>query len=244
MVQQFQKWLDATLERFHQRWETQPSFRATWGVLICAMALLFLCSTAFIGSNLLSGLFAGSGGGTYYNVAYNSGNGSTSNFAISTDTMAGTQVSTNVASPVATLTFSPTNTPTASPGPKTPTATPKVTDTPTPTDTPTGTAANFTVTATVLPNPLIRNQTGTITNIQTANQSQPNQQMNIALQFGQNPNCTAQLSQNPVTLDNNGFSPGPITFQVPNCAHSGDTVTATYTIGSDSYTNSNFAQVQ
>jgi hypothetical protein len=241
MVQQFQKWLDATLERFHKRWETQASFRATWGVLICAVALLFLCSTAFVGSNLLSGLFVGAGGATHYSVAYNTGNGSTSNFAISTGVDGGTAIPTSLASPVATLTFSPTNTPTASPGPKTPTATPKVTDTPTPTDTPTGTAASFTVTATVTP--MIGGQNATITNIQT-NPQQSGQTLTIGLQFGQNPNCTAATTPSTVTLDNNGASPGPIMFTVPNCAHSGDSVTATYTISGAMYTDSSFGTVQ
>ncbi len=239
MVQRFQKSLDAFIERFQDRWETQASFRATWSTLGSALALLFLCSCALLGTNVLSGFFNGPSSPTQAQVIINGNANNGSTFPLATDQAGATDIPLTSGTPVATVTFSPTATPTVTPPvPATPTPQPtgSASTTPTPSGTP---AAGQPFTVTMIITPMVVGQTATITNIQTANQPQPNQQMQITLQFGNDPNCTASPTPNPVQLDANGNDAGPATIQVPACTQNNATVSAVFTIGSQQYINPN-----
>jgi hypothetical protein len=239
MMQRFQQSLDAFFERFQDRWDTQPGFRTTWGIIGSALALVFLCSCALLGTNVLSGFFSGPTGPSSAQVIIggNANNGST--FPVATDQQEATQIPLTTGTPVATVTYSPTATPTVTPAAR-PSPTPQPggngNDTPTPIPQP------FTVSMTITP--MIVGQQATITNVQTTNQPQPNQQLQITLQFGNDPNCTTSPNPNPVQLDNTGNYTGPATFTVPGCSPNNATVSATYSIDSvGSYTDPNVGTV-
>ena len=249
MVQRFQKGLNAFIERFHERWETQPSFRTTWSIMGSAVALIGLCSCMLIATNVGTKLLGSSFGAptTKDKVIIGGANASGTNFPLPTLPPAATDSSGVPASPVATVSVEVTPTPTATPSKQTQTPTPTVTTTPsvTVTVTPTGTTiGTFTVTAQQVENPWQAGHRGHLNNIVTS-PAQANQQLTISLQFGTDPNCKTNPDPlPPITLDGSGQYLASIGFNVPNCFPTGtSTVTPTYTINGTPYTPTDPAQL-
>ncbi len=234
MVQRFQKALDAFFEGFHVRWETQPSFRATWSTLASAVVLLGLCSCILVASNVGSGLLGNlNTGGTKLKVQIGNDNGGTK-FPIPTLAKASTDVSGVGATPVATVTFSYTPTPLATPPTVTPIPSPTVATTPAGTTTP-GTAITVQASQQGAWN---AGQIGNIRQISTT-PSQPNATLQISLQFGSDPTCKTTPDPLQIPLDVNGQHQSNFPFTVPTCIPRGQavTVTPTYTISGITYTD-------
>ena len=247
MVQGFQKGLNAFIERFHDRWETQPSFRTTWSVLGSAVALIALCSCMLVATNIGTNLLGNNFGAPTAKdkVVIGGGNISGTNFPLKTLTPAATDSTGLPATPVATVSVVVTPTPTSTPAHQTPTPTPSVTSTPAGTVTPTGTiTATFTVTAQQVENPWQAGQRGHLNNI-ASSPAQANQPLTISLQFGTDPNCKTNPDPLPsIPLDDNGQYSGNVAFNVPTCFPSGQvTVTPTYTINGVPYTPTDPAQL-
>ena len=188
MLRQLQVSLNRFIERFQDRWETQPSFRATWSIIGGAFAIIFIASSLLVSLNIANSLTSGSdkpSANTGANVLYAGGNGGQQT------PRPVSQASPNItptpaANPIATSN-APTPLPTASPTPGA--GTPSATGTPgdgTPTDgTPTATIPpGETVTAQQQPTsgwaPTGQNQ---ITNVVT-NPRVPDGQIDFKLDFG------------------------------------------------------------
>lgn len=234
MVQRFQKALDAFIDGFHVRWETQPSFRATWSTLASAVALLGLCSCLLVASNVGSSLLGGlNTSGSKLKVEIGNDNGGTK-FPIPTLAKASTDVSGLGATPVATVTFVYTPTPLATP----PTATPKPSPSPSPTSSVTVTPGSAITVQASQNGAWNAGQMGNIGQISTT-PSQPNATLQISLQFGSDPNCKTNPDPVQVPLDGNGQHQGNVSFTVPTCIPTGQTVTVTptYTINGTTYTD-------
>ncbi len=238
MIQRFQKALDAFIENFQTRWETQPGFRSTWSIVGSATALIILCSCALLGSNVLSGYFSGPSSPGQAKVIIINNNNAGTTFPISTDQPAATQIPLTGGTPVPTVPFAPTATPKATPFGTTPTPSATATPQPGATDTPTP-SSNLTVTASPA-GPWVAGQQASISPITTA-PPQPNAQMQIDFQFGSSPNCT--LNGQTVQLDDNGAatSPTQLSQPIPSCVHGMSVpITATFSVNGLTYTNSSF----
>lgn len=243
MVQRFQKGLNAFIERFHERWETQPTFRTTWSILGSAVALIGLCTCMLIATNVGTNLLGSNFGAPISKdkVVIGGGNASGTNFPLPTLPPAATDTSGLPASPVATVSVEVTATPTATPGMQTPSDTPTPSGSVTPTGTVTGPPP---VTAQQVENPWQAGQRGHLNNI-TTSPAQPNVQVTISLQFGSDPTCKTTPDPLPaIQLDGNGQHQGNVGFNVPSCFPTGTvTVTPTYTINGIPYTPTDPAQL-
>lgn len=223
-MQNLQKRLDAFIERFQDRWETEASFRATWSTIGSAAVLLFLCSCMFVVTTNVGSLFASNAKPTAVVITNDQSDAKQTVYPVTSHTPGADQSGNDKnASVINTIAASaPTITPTASPFS---TGTPPVTVTTTVTGTVTGTPGGTgTPTGSATPGVSISmSQSGTIkygqqakfVNIGTT-PPQANGTLDIKLDFGGTGACVIDLP--PVPLTGGGSGPlNGVFWNPPSC---------------------------
>ncbi len=221
------------INQFHDKWEQDANFRATWSTLGAAAFLIIFITATVLGTKIVSGILSANSASSNSSTG-SSLSGQVANmnptFAVPPYTPqanSATPPSYTIVTPVSGTALPAT----ATPPPFLPTPTPSVAPTVT-----AGPGDQITVTANQNPNIWTMNNgnNNKITNVSTS-PAAPNAQVSISLDFGNS--CIEQVNNVPNT-DNNGQINQPITIQLPSCFTNPSltTVNATFTINGSSST--------
>ncbi len=221
------------INQFHDKWEQDSNFRATWSTLGAAAFLIIFVTATVLGTKLVSSIMNSN------SASANTSNGSSISGQVAnlnpTFAVPPYTPLANSATPPSYTIVTPVS---GSPLPATATPPPFL-PTPTPTVSPTATAGpggQITVTASQSPSIWTMNNgnNNKITSVSTS-PAAPNTQVSISLDFGNS--CIEQVNNVPNT-DNNGQINQPIAIQLPTCFTnpSQTTVIATFTINGSTST--------